>query len=290
LRDLDSVPVSADWVTSLELCSLITGQGSDYAMRLRARQAVVVWANDPRSPLYSLPPYRQAMLKSRRADLVVCLVEAARRHCLELGVEEHHLVQVYPGVDTELFRPGPLVDEPVAIYVSPLAANKGIDRVLEAFALVKQRLPDARLRIFGAGPLEGFVRQRVAADASIDYGGVLDRSGVATALREAAVFVTAPRPTRVWNEQFGLAYVEAMASGLPVVTTACGSNHESVVAPNLRVEDSPSTLAEALLSFLSDPSRRRTVGEFNRSYVVEHFELHRQARRLAEAFAAAERN
>jgi phosphatidyl-myo-inositol dimannoside synthase len=110
---------------------------------------------------------------------------------------------------------------------------------------------------------------------------------VARVLREAACFVTAPRPTRVWNEQFGLAYLEAMASGLPVVTTVCGSNHEAVRPPNVRVADDAEALAEALAGFLGDPARRARVGEENRRVVLEHHELHRQCARMATAFREA---
>jgi len=106
-------------------------------------------------------------------------------------------------------------------------------------------------------------------------------------LRASAVFVTAPRPTRVWSEQFGLAYLEAMASALPVVTTACGSNHEAVRQPNLRVADDPEALAEALAAFLGDPARRARVGAENRRTVLEHHQLYRQSARLAEAFRRA---
>lgn len=288
LRDLDSVDLRPDWVVSLELCSLVTGQAVTFARRKDSRQAVLVWANDPSSPLYRIPPYRQAMLRSRHADLVICLVEAARRHCLELGVDDRRIRQVYPGIDTELFRPGPFVDEPIIVFASPLASNKGIDRVIAAFALVAARLPDARLRVYGSGPLERMVRDAAAVDPRIEYRGATDRRGVARALREAAVFTTAPRPTRVWNEQFGLAYVEAMASGLPVVTTACGSNHEAVAPPNLLVPDTAGDLADGLLHFLSDPERRRITGESNRRHVVEHHEMRRQGGRLAEAFASIE--
>ncbi|HZD75293.1 MAG TPA: glycosyltransferase family 4 protein [Actinomycetota bacterium] len=286
LRGLDSLPAAPGWLASLELCSLVTGQVSALARRRRQRQAVLVWANDPGTPLYRLPPYRQALRRARSADLFLCFVEAARRHCLALGLEAERCAVVLPGVDTELFHPpAEPVAEPVALFASPLASNKGIDRVLEAHRLVRRRLPEARLAVLGRGPLEGLVRREAERpDSGVRFLGAGDRERVASTLRRSAVFVTAPRPTPVWNEQFGLAYIEAMASGLPVVTTICGSNHEAVREPNLRVPDDAEALAEALLRFLGDPDRRARTGEANRRTVLERHQLDRQCQRLGEVF------
>jgi len=292
LRGLSTVPGNPDWVASLELCSLVTGQVSRVARRTRARQAVLVWANDARSPLYRVPPYHQALERSKDADLFLCFVEAARQHCVELGLPADRCRVVLPGVDTGLFSPAPVPTiEPIVCFVSPLATNKGLDRVLDAFALARRTVPDARLRIAGSGPLERLVQQVAATPGSgVELVGALDRPGVAQLLRTSAVFTTAPRPTRVWNEQFGLAYVEAMSSGLPVVTTICGSNHEAVQPPNVRVEDDAEALAEALVGFLVDPALRARVGAHNRAHVLEHHELHRQCALMGEAFSAAERS
>jgi len=175
------------------------------------------------------------------------------------------------------------------VFVSPLAPNKGIERVLDSFRLVRRRLPEARLQVMGRGPLEGLVRREAARPGSgVTFLGSGDRGRVAEVLRASSVFVTAPRPTRVWNEQFGLAYIEAMASGLPIVTTICGSNHEAVRPPNQRVADDVEALAEALSGFLGDQALRAQVGKENRRVVLERHELRRQCARLGEAFRRAE--
>lgn len=291
MRDLDAVRGDVDWWASLELCSLVTGQVSRSPQRRAARQAVLIWANDARTPLYRLPPYRQAVRAARSADLFLCFVHAAREHCLELGLPPERCAVVHPGVDVELFSPPTEPrqhTEPVALFVSPVAANKGVDRLLEAWPLVRGIVPEARLRIVGRGPLDGLVHRAAAADPSVEHLGPLPRERVADQLRRASVFVTAPRPTRVWNEQFGLAYVEAMATGLPVVTTICGSNDEAVVPPNVRVPDDAEALAHALAAMLADPARRAAVGAANRRHVVTHHDLRVQSRRMGDVFAAAE--
>ncbi len=290
-RDLATVssPGAVDWVGALELCALVTGQLDPLAARLGARRFVMTWGNDARNPLYRLPPYRQALHRARSADLIICLIEAARDHCVELGIPEERCTVVLPPLDTERFHPpAEPVEEPVAVFVSPLAANKGIDRVLDAFDLVRARVPEARLVVAGRGPLEAMVRERAAASGgAVEFVGSLPGDGVAELLRRCAVFVTAPRPTRVWNEQFGLAYVEAMASGLPVVTTVCGTNHEAVLAPSIRVPDEVGALAEGLVHFLADPGLRRRVFPEVRRVVVERFERTQQLAALRAAFAAA---
>jgi len=294
LQGLETVdPSPFDWVASLELCSLVTGQLAAYASRHGLRQAVVTWENMPRQPLYRIPPYAQATRRALGADLMLCPIEAARDHLLELGYPQERTAVVLPGVDHERFRPaselGVAKAGGLAVFVSPVASNKGIDRVLGAFDLVRRRLPDARLAVAGRGPLEDMVRQRAdASGGAIEYLGGLPPERVATLLASADVFVTAPRANWKWNEQFGLAYLEAMASGLPIVTTACGTNHEAVREPNLRVEDTEGALAEGVLHYLRNAPERDRVGAVNRRVVLEAHDPTRQARAMGAAFAAAE--
>lgn len=288
-------PENFDWVASLELCSLVTGQASHWRRRARARglpvrQAVVTWENLANQPIYSLPPYKQALESCRDADLLLCMVDAARDHLLDNGFDDDRVRVVKPGVDTALFHPAAApVEEPVVVFCSPLAENKGIDRLIEAMRLVRRDIPDARLLVAGRGPLEPLVAAAQAEPGSgVEHVGSLDTAGVADLLRRAAVFATAPRPTWKWTEQLGLAYLEALATGIPIVTTRCGTNDEAVPPPNDLVADTVPALAEALTKWLSDPTSRAEVGAANRAHALAHHDLATQCARMGAAFSSVD--
>lgn len=279
------------WVASLELCSLVTGQLSKRSRRRNdIRQAVLTWENLPYQPLYSVPGYRQAFESCRDADLILCMVDAARIHLDRRGFNLDRVRVVKPGIDVETFAPADsLSDAPRVVFTSPLAANKGIDTVLEAMKLVRHAIPDAELVVAGQGPLRELVTEHEKLYPNhVKHVGNLDAAGVGDLLRSAAVFTTAPRPTWKWTEQLGLAYLEAQACGLPVVTTACGTNDEAVLAPNVMCENDAGALAEGLIHFLNNRSEAQRVGQINAERMRAEHDIRIQTRRLGEAFAEFE--
>ena len=114
-----------------------------------------------------------------------------------------------------------------------------------------------------------------AADA-IRYLGVGDIHRVAQVLQETTVFTTAPRASHRWNEQYGLAYLEAMASGVPVVTTICGTNHEAVVPRTSGSLTTQKRSPRACYAML-DPQHRALVSTFNRAHVLANHDMLTQA-------------
>ena len=292
LRDLDSVDGDPfDWAASLELCSLVTAQVGRWSRRNRVRQCVIIWANDPELMFYRLPPYREATRIARDSDLFLSFVRSGYDHCLALGLPEERCAWVLPGVDTQVLHPpAEPVAEPVISFISGLAPKKGLALVIEAFEdVVLPRRPDAVLQVMGHGPDERLVHalaeRRPHSVRYLGGGGLTD---VADALRGTAVFTTAPWAQRRWNEQYGLAYLEAMACGVPVVTTISGTNHEAVRPPNVRVPHDPEALGEALLRFLDDDALRARVGRENRETVLRDHDMLTQCRRMGEVFTTHE--
>ena len=169
----------------------------------------------------------------RRASRTYTPSAAARADLLALGVED---VEVWGRtIDIRAFCPDrfdPLLrlvngweKKFVLLHVGRLAAEKGVHRILEAFAIARALLPAGSLQlvIAGGGPEEAALRR--AASPDVTFLGVLDRERVLPQLYASAdAFVLTSL-----TETLGLVVLEAMASGLPVIATPAGG-----VAEHLR--------------------------------------------------------
>jgi len=122
---------------------------------------------------------------------------------------------IHPPVDTEFFCPGG-AREDYYVAVSRLIGYKRVDLLVDAFA----RLPNLRLVVVGDGPQ--LARLRAAAPANVTFTGYLPAAGVRDRIRGACAFLFAA------VEDFGMAPVEAMACGTPVIALRRGGAAESV--------------------------------------------------------------
>jgi glycosyltransferase involved in cell wall biosynthesis len=104
----------------------------------------------------------------------------------------------------------------------------------------------------------------------VSFLGMIPRSELVDRYYAADIFAFAP----VWNEGFGLPPVEAMAAGLPVVTSRSGTVVETVVDGNtgyLVEKNNAGELAKALLILLHDEERREAMGRAGRLRALRHF-------------------
>ncbi|MEU4238176.1 glycosyltransferase family 4 protein [Actinoplanes sp. NPDC026619] len=135
-------------------------------------------------------------------------------------------VQITPGVDPHRFTAGPppSTRARTLIYVGRMdrsSAWKGVDVLVRAFAAIGD-LPGVRLRLIGAGDaiadLAGLARQLGVLDR-VDFAGELRGDDLVAAMQEAAVAVL---PSRSAAESFGMALIEAMSCGTPVIGSDIG--------------------------------------------------------------------
>jgi glycosyltransferase involved in cell wall biosynthesis len=142
-----------------------------------------------------------------------------------LGVDETAIGVVPNVVDVDAFRATAIEsrDATELLWVGARKASKGTDTLLRAFAHVRSEQPGLHLRLVGSAPGPEEEARLQALAAALGIGDVVafdpatDRSGVATAMARAAIFVH-PSP----HETFGVVAAEALAAGMPVAATPSG--------------------------------------------------------------------
>lgn len=152
-------------------------------------------------------------LLRRHARLVFSSNETSRRLLVQRGISSVH---TDVGVDVSSFTPGrPWERDPEALFVGRLVASKGVVDAIEAWAKVVERCSRAHLHVAGIGPersrAEQCARELGVAD-SISWHGFVSEQEKRQLMARSRVFV-APS----YEEGWGIAVCEALASGLPVV-------------------------------------------------------------------------
>lgn len=203
-----------------------------------------------------------------RFDRVVATTAYAAEEFRRIGAANVELVPL--GVDLETFHPdrrdealradvlGPGCDVLIAT-ASRLSREKRPDLAVEMLRTLRRRGVKARLLMMGGGPLEAGLRRTARHLPITVMGHVGDRELFAAALASADV-VVAPGPI----ETFGLAALEALASGTPVVASRTSALPEIVTgAAGQTVTPEPSSMALAVMAQLRRPSvgRRRAARE-----------------------------
>jgi phosphatidylinositol alpha-1,6-mannosyltransferase len=167
--------------------------------------------------------------------------------------------------------------------VARLDHHKGIDTVIRALPAVRAAFPAARYAVAGSGSrketLEKLVAELRLEDAVRLLGFVPDED--LPALYNAAdLFVLASRRYDLLVEGFGIAVVEASASGLPVIGSRSGGIPEAVregVTGLIIEPDDPGAVAAAAIRLLGDASLRQGMGRAGRSAVEEYYNWDRVA-------------
>ncbi len=218
---------------------------------------------------------------------------AIRDELAASGIPGDRIRSIPNGVDTRRFSPVgdaerrrlrrelALPPVPTALYAGRLAAEKGVDLLIDAWAHLRRRGVLALLCVVGDGP-ERSALERRARDHGI-LGAVRFASAtddVVPWLRAADAFVL---PSR--QEGLSVALLEAMASGLAVVATDVGGTREAAGDAALLVPAGrPPALAEALCAVLGNREAARALGGKARRRAVERFGILEAARRHLELY------
>ncbi|MFI8290886.1 glycosyltransferase family 4 protein [Streptomyces sp. NPDC085614] len=210
------------------------------------------------------------------------------------------MVQLPPGVDEKTFHPGSggeavrerlgLSDRPVVACVSRLVPRKGQDTLILAMPDILRRVPDAVLLIVGGGPYEDDLRRlarETGVAGSVRFTGAVPWEELPAHYGAGDVFAMPCRTRRggLDVEGLGIVYLEASATGLPVVAGDSGGAPDAVLDGEtgwVVRGGIPEESADRIATLLLDPELRRRMGERGRRWVEDRWRWDLLAERLRE--------
>jgi phosphatidylinositol alpha-1,6-mannosyltransferase len=249
-----------------------------------------------------VPGARQALRRIGRTNDVLTFVSryARRRISAALGPMAA-LEYLPPGVVTQTYRPDPVArraireryrigDAPVVLSVSRLVARKGQDALIHAVDRVRRNVPDVRVLIVGDGPERGRLEAlvgRLGLGRQVRLTGSVPWTELPAHYAAADLFAM-PCRTRGFGldvEGLGLVFLEASASGLPVVAGRSGGAPETVregITGTVVDGRDVVELSDAVGRLLADPAGAARWGANGREWVGREWNWQTSADRLAE--------
>lgn len=232
------------------------------------------------------------------ASSIVVPSAAMADHLMSLGASPTNMHVNPYGVDTEVFNGAdPRSAPPTFIAVGRFVDKKAPLLTLLAFSRVVQKHPDSRLAIVGDGKLmEAAMQLRSALrlEPSVDFPGVAQAEQVASLMRTARCFVQHSVSTSYGDsEGLPVAILEAMASGLPVVSTRHAGIPEAIVHDEtgfLVDEKDVESMAGCMIRLIEDPDLAGELGRRGRQVALEKYSRTRSINALAQIIEDSQRS
>lgn len=285
LKGLEEVILGADIVHVAETYYGYTHQAILVRRRGDIKKLIsTVWEIIPHNNEGIKGRKRYKKLARENVDHFIAVTELAKKCLIKEGVVPEKISVIGVGVDIERFkvRPKTKVKRDLNILcVARLVPEKGIEDLIKAFLDIRKTNNNIHLTFVGGGPLKhdylGFknisIKQIPYQKMPAEYG-------------KADIFCLPSRSTKTWAEQYGMCLVEAMASGLPIVTTNTGAIPEVCGEAALYAKASNSNdLKTNLEKLIYNVELRQKMSSLARKRAEENFDRLKIAKQIGELYS-----
>ena len=270
VKEIDPDVINVHYATSYGAVAALSG--------IRG-YALSVWGSD----VYDFPqksPLHRLLLKFSLSGAKV-IFSTSRAMAKETRKYTHKKIQITPfGVDTEFFTPSKRnrADDGAFVIgtVKKLEPKYGIDILLKAAAMIRDQVPGLKIIIAGTGTHE---EEYHRLGENLGIGDIIQWKGFVPQEEAAGLWAdldVAVIPSVLESESFGVAAVEAEASGIPVIISdipglmeSTRPGYTSLVVPRNDAEK----LAETIRSLANAPELRRKLGRNGRRFVMKKYSI-----------------
>jgi glycosyltransferase involved in cell wall biosynthesis len=226
---------------------------------------------------------------ARQLPHIITVSDMAKTHISEVfRIPPSRMRVIHNGIDTEIFSPSDAVkrsEDTILMVMSRDTYVKGLRFLLEALAELRKKY-DVKLAVVGRTLGDGLTEKlmdKLGVTAQVRFYDQIETDELVRLYRTAAV-VAVPST----YEGFGLPAAEAMACGVPVVSTTAGALPEVVGDAGILIPPADSAaLTQALACLLDNPDKRREYSQAGRKRIVENFNWKLAAGRTVEVYKEA---
>jgi glycosyltransferase involved in cell wall biosynthesis len=231
-------------------------------------------------------------MRGKLPDKIVAVSNGVRKKLILWGYPDENISVIHHGVDSNQFYPsmekrrsireslGIPADAVVVVSTARFEPQKRIDRLVDAYNSLIQDRNDLWLILIGDGSLRGEIEKRLLCRDRVVFLGLIDREELADFLRGSDIFVL---PSD--NEGFGIALIEAMATGLLCIATNVAGPDEIIVdgENGFLVENSNESILKILRFVMDlDPNIRDKISTNARETVIKRFDIEDEVERMFE--------
>jgi glycosyltransferase involved in cell wall biosynthesis len=258
---------------------------------LKKKLVLTVWEN---IPFQAVRTFKGLANNARiveyvkdNTDIFIAVTERAKKALMVEGVPEERIRVIPVGIDTSRFKPAPDAgmreklgvkdDDFIVLFVGRLTPEKGIYELLYAMKLMALDPEMGRVKVVmaGSGPeKENIIRlaKRLGIEGYVRLAGNFSYEDIPRLYNAADAFILPSIPVHFWQEQFGMVLLEAMASGLPVVSTMSGSIPEVVCDAGVLIQpNDPASIYGEVKRLAGDDAYCRKLGTAARERAEREF-------------------
>ena len=252
---------------STNVCALLRAFGSPPLVITNhglKSQSVPSWLNDVYIPTI-------AKWTFKAADRIICYTENEKASLVDLGIDGEKIAVIHNGIDTDVFaRSQDRTASGRLLWIGRFVPGKGVEYLIDAFAILAKKHPETELLLIGKGPLKESIERKIAdmgLAQKVSIREFVPNRELPEVYKSSDVFVL---PSL--EEGIPRTILEAMASEVPVVCTNLPQLTDIVDGCGLLVPArDPEALAEKIDALLSDDNLARGLGQCGRERVLNRY-------------------